>query len=382
MKIIFKNSKFLSFRWKLLINSFCFCFQKLGVRGQVPDTPRSPGPVQEDLEESPESPTPDLETPESPPPAPTTLGVVDTPMSPVADTPASPTPMDDTPASPDPDNEIHLSISQTPASPEDPNSDKTKFISEVKNDSIKAVNNKPDSVKVIPLERQISFQIKKKVEQTFDIRSPKDWHRGLRASSATSATSSTASPSSECSDDSEKGQKRLQIVESPTSSSPASPASGGEAAIAKPPSVLPLPTPIPSIGPPVPVGVLPPQLLKGLPLPQPSPSLPSPQPSQPQKPAASSLTANTSSQLHGHPSRPLRPSLPTGLPPAEQPKWKSQPRLTQPPPLAHPPPGLTPVGLPPGPIARPPFRPQHPQQFQHRLPLVNIYFSYSKLSGF
>jgi hypothetical protein len=68
----------------------------------------------------------------------------------------------------------------------------------------------------------------------------------------------------------------------------------------------------------------------------------------------------------GHPSRPLRPSLPTGLPPAEQPKWKSQPRLTQPPPLVHPPPGLPPVGLPPRPIARPPFRPQHPQQFQHR----------------
>ena len=220
--------------------------------------------------------------------------------------------------------------------------------------------------KVIPLERQISFQIKKKVEQTFDIRSPKDWHRGLRASSATSATSSTASPSSECSDDSEKGQKRLQIVESPTSSSPASPASGGEAAIAKPPSVLPLPTPIPSTGPPVPLGVPPPQILKGLPLPHSSPSLlPSPQPSQPQKPA-SSHTASTSSQLHGHPSRPLRPSLPTGLPPAEQPKWKSQPRLTQPPPLAHPPPGLPPVGIPPGPIARPPFRPQHPQQFQHR----------------
>ena len=70
--------------------------------------------------------------------------------------------------------------------------------------------------------------------------------------------------------------------------------------------------------------------------------------------------------LDGHPSRPLRPSLPTGLPPAEQPKWKSQPRLTQPPPLAHPLPGLPPVGLPPGPIARTPFRPQHPQQFQHR----------------
>ena len=65
--------------------------------------------------------------------------------------------------------------------------------------------------------------------------------------------------------------------------------------------------------------------------------------------------------LDGHPTRPLRPSLPTGLLPSEQPKWKSQPRLTQPPPLVHPPPGL-----PPRPIARPPFRPQHPQQFQHR----------------
>ena len=70
--------------------------------------------------------------------------------------------------------------------------------------------------------------------------------------------------------------------------------------------------------------------------------------------------------LDGHPTRPLRPSLPTGLLPTEQPKWKSQPRLTQPPPLVQPPPGLPPVGLPPGPIARPSFRPQHPQQFQHR----------------
>ena len=61
-----------------------------GVRGPVSNTPRSPGPVQEDLEESPESPKSDdkglsiVETPESPPLA------VDTPMSPVEDTPASP----------------------------------------------------------------------------------------------------------------------------------------------------------------------------------------------------------------------------------------------------------------------------------------------------
>ena len=46
-----------------------------GVRGQVSNTPRSPGPVQEDLEESPESPKSDdkglsiVETPESPPSA-------------------------------------------------------------------------------------------------------------------------------------------------------------------------------------------------------------------------------------------------------------------------------------------------------------------------
>ena len=92
-------------------------------------------------------------------------------MSPVQETPASP--MDETPASP---------VNDTPASPE-PEKNKSNRI-EVKKDTSEA--------KVIPLERQF---LRKTAE--FDIRSPKDWHRGLRATSATSS----ASPSSECSDD-------------------------------------------------------------------------------------------------------------------------------------------------------------------------------------
>ena len=295
-----------------------------GVRGQVSDTPRSPGPVQEDLEESPESPKPDdkgmndLDTPESPP------TVMETPMSPVADTPASP--MDDTPASPDND---------TPASPECEKNRLNQSDAKKEASDSTSSNNKPDP-KVIPLERQF---LKKKIAE-FDIRSPKDWHRGLRATSATSS----ASPSSECSDDSEKGPKKLQIVESPTSSSPASPASGGEAAIARPPTVLPLPTPIPSTGPtPAPIPKV------GLPLPLP-------------QPPASSPTATTTLQLHGHPSRPSRPTL--SQTPIEQPKWKSQPRL------AHPPPPSSDFR---GPVSqRPPFRPHpahHPHHLQPRPPL-------------
>ena len=169
------------------------------------------GPVQEDLDtpDSPEKPL-ILDTPDSP---------TDTPMSPTTDTPASPPPQADTPASPTP-------MDDTPASPE-----------------TEKIQSKPPSAdsreaKLIPLERQF---LKKTAE--FDIRSPKDWHRGLR----TTSTLASASPSSECSDDSDRGQKRLQIVESPASSSPASPASGGDVCINKPPPVL--PCPIPSSGP-------------------------------------------------------------------------------------------------------------------------------------
>ena len=97
--------------------------------------------------------------------------------------------IDDTPASPDND---------TPASPEG-DKNKSKLFEAKKNTS--ETSDKPDP-KVIPLERQF---LRKTAE--FDIRSPKDWHRGLRATSATSS----ASPSSECSDDSDKGQKRLQV---------------------------------------------------------------------------------------------------------------------------------------------------------------------------
>lgn len=251
-----------------------------GVRGQVQDRPRSPGPVQEDLDTpaSPEAEEP--ETPASPPPV-----KVDTPMSPEAvETPASP--VDDTPASPE----------MTPASPES------------KGDDQKAV-------KVIPLERTL------KKASEFDIRSPKDWHRGLRATSATSS----ASPSSECSDDSDKGHKRLQIS-SPASSSPASPASGES--VNKPPPVL--PTPIPSTGP-VPK------------LPQPRPAL-----------------------IEGHPSRPPRP-MDQQKPPAQ---WKSQPRLPKPP-------SQNEFAGPPAPQQRTPFPITKPQQQEHRKPLT--YGEYRRL---
>ena len=151
-----------------------------GVRGPVSERPRSPGPVQEDLD-TPASPEVKEDSPESP-------TMTSTPASPKAteeDTPASPvdtpmSPMDDTPASPPPQAEV------------------------------KPVTNE---AKMIPLERQnILKKVKsEKTESTqkqFDIRAPKDWHRGLRDR----GPASSASPSSECSDDSDKVcQKRLQI---------------------------------------------------------------------------------------------------------------------------------------------------------------------------
>ena len=128
--------------------------------------------------------------------------------------------------------------SPTPQIPVEPTADTT-----TKNDK----NESKETPKVIPLERDPRQFMRtkpatiEKQQQKFDIRAPKDWHRGLRGHQP----SSSASPSSECSDDSDKGgnNKRLQIVESsPASSSPASPASG-ESLMNKPPS---LPTPVPS----------------------------------------------------------------------------------------------------------------------------------------
>eukprot|EP00093_Oithona_nana_P001016 01016.XXX_2035_372_1 [CDS] Oithona nana genome sequencing. len=247
-----------------------------GVRGPVSERPRSPGPVQEDLD-TPASPEVKEDSPESP-------TMTSTPASPKAteeDTPASPvdtpmSPMDDTPASPPPQAEV------------------------------KPVTNE---AKMIPLERQnILKKVKSEKTETtqkqFDIRAPKDWHRGLRDR----GPASSASPSSECSDDSDKVcQKRLQIVESPASSSPASPASGES--VNKPPPVLPVPQ--------VPNPVV----------------LPSPIPSTGPSSSSSSIPPKKSLKefMHPrtHPSRPPRPTL------LEAPQWRrdhmSQPRLPNPP---------------------------------------------------
>jgi hypothetical protein len=305
-----------------------------GVRGPVSDSPRSPGPVTEvdddDLVilDTPKSPD-QLETPKSP-----VNDTIETPQSPAVDTPMSPD--GSTPMSP---------TNDTPASPTNNDENNSK--------QLQGSSAKPDP-KVIPLERDPRQFLRKTSESPssgdkFDIRSPKDWHRGLRGPTTSS------SPRSEASDDSEKSQKRLQIVESPASSSPASPASGESAN--KPPPVL--PTPIPITGPT-------------------TTTTPTTTPTATPTATTTTTTTTTTSgpklpqpkSLHQfqqqslmHPSRPPRPPLlepPTNNPSTWRHNHMSQPRLPHPSNNdQRPPPHQNPPQQHFGP------RGPHPQQHQH-----------------
>ena len=291
---------------------------------------------------------------------PTTVVEVATPQSPdqvmQEDTPMSPEPeIDDTPASP------------TPKSPEvEPESSESK-----------------ENPKVIPLERDPRqlFMRKKSLEASsvtvpkpvpppaaannetkFDIRAPKDWHRGLR----THQPSSSASPSSECSDDSDRGSslKKLQIVESSPasiSSSPASPASG-ESVMNKPPSsssAMPLlPTPVPS------------STSVALPTPIPSEKSKSPVPSH-QIPTDRKKSEVFPQPPRMHPSRPPRPVLIDPPKSSKDPSFArhnsmSQPRLNQQAYQSSSSPNVRPQMMPTGQTQQ--FRPMHPNMMRPERP--------------
>ena len=324
------------------------------VRGPtVQESPSSPGPpVQEDYD-TPMSPDivdldPEPEQVSSKKFVPTDR--VDTPQSP--DQEDQLIIIEDTPKSPEPETTT-TPVSPTPKSPTEPLPHPSDLLLK-------------ENPKVIPLERD---QRQRVVHEKFDIRGPKDWHRGLRGH-----LSSSASPSSECSDDSDKGAavKRLQVVESSpasVSSSPASPASGyGESLMNRPSSSTPLPAPVPSLVPSaqVPVPSLPTPVPAQLPAPLP---VPAPMPTTtkntadgshhnttvssavPDKlPKVDPLTGSNKTPLdvvssrnksefqqRMHPSRPSRPPRPILLdsPPQNDPSFMrhntmSQPRLQNP----------------------------------------------------
>ena len=227
----------------------------------------------------------------------------------------------DTPQSPDQDDV--LIIEDTPKSPEPETS--TPGSPTPKSPTEHALPHPSDLLlkenpKVIPLERDQRHQYNtatakpsEKFHEKFDIRGPKDWHKGLRGH-----VSSSASPSSECSDDSDKGaavclhflksiyksnmffrqitgaavKRNLQVIESSPASvsscSPASPASG-ESLMNRPSTILPVP--VPSLAPvPVPAPSLP------TPVPAQAPVLPMPVPAP--VPAPMPTTKNTDGSPH------------------------------------------------------------------------------------